>query len=219
MCFVCLFPVEVEENIIKDRLSLYLYENIRSPLDEKDPIDHEIIFSLQYNDNVDYYYYQERDNGIFSREYSLLLQQEIYRNFYLAGFRNDTIYDDIWSIDAKYLIESNWKYDKKSWKTFIGISNCWDLKHSIKVLLEERKSFNIDIFLIPSEISFGIKTMSDFKRFYHEETIRAKFYVSLPLSWTLSKYIRTNLSLVIKSVDYGHYRWQQKLMLGIDIVK
>jgi len=209
---ICLFSVEVDKDIIKNRISLFLYESIDFQLDLNDPIDHEIMFNFLYNENIDYYYRQERGNGVFSREYSLTLQQRIYKNLYIAGFRSDSPYEDIYSVDAKYLIG-------KSWKTVIGISNCWDKKYGIKALLEEKKSFNLDIFIIPTEIIIGIKTMTDFKRLYHEEIIRAKFSISLPLSWKLNKYIKTNLSLMIKSVDYGHYRCQQQLMLGIDIVK
>ena len=210
--FVCLFSAETEEDIIKDRVSLYYYDSIGYTFDSKNLIDYEIIFNLQYNDNIDYCYRQKKDNGVFLREYSLTLQQRLYKNLYMAGFRSNSPHEDIYSIDAKYLIG-------KSWKTFIGISNCWDTKHGIKALLEEKKSFNLDIFIIPTEITIVIKTMSGFKRFYHEEIIRAKFTISLPLAWNLSKYIKTNLSFMIKSADYGHYRLQHKLMFGIDIVK
>ena len=212
--FVCLFPVdaEVKEDVIKNRVSLFLYESMDFQIDLNKPIDHEIVFNFMYNDNIDYYYRQIRGNGVFSREYSLTLQQCLYKNLYIAGFRSDSPYEDVYSVDVKYLIGENWK-------TFIGISNCWDKKYGIKALLEEKKSFNLDIFIIPTEITIGIKTMTDFKRVYDEEVIRAKFSISLPLSWKLNKYIKTNISLMIKSVDYGNYRCQQNLMLGIDIVK
>jgi len=215
--FVELFSTE--EDVIKDRVSLYFSESIRSPIDSKNPIDHEITFSLQYNDNIESYYRQERDNGVFSREYSLALQQRVYRNFYISGFRSKSPYEDIWSIDAKYLVGTDWHNHSDAWKTFIGVSNCWDTKHGIKILLEEKKSINLDVFIIPTEIIIGVKTMSDFKRLYHEESVRAKFSISLPLSWRLRKYIKTHLSFMVKSVDYGKYRWQQKLMFGIDLVK
>ena len=204
---------ENNENDIKQRMSIYLYQGIGNPFDDSAPIDYELLLRTTYNENIDMYYIQKRNNGISQREYSLDLQHRVYKQFYVAGKRYSSPKSDLWAVDLK------WLYDESGWKTYLGISSCWDPKYSAKILLEERKTIRLDFFLIPTEILLSVRTLSDFKRFYHEEKVNAKFMISLPTSWKLNKYINLSLNLFISSKDYGYYRWEEKLMIGIDIIK
>jgi len=198
---------------LESRLSFYISESIRTPLDEENPFDYEIFLSMTYNDNVDVYFIQERDNGVFQREYSLDLQNRIYKDIYIAGKMFRSPRSDLWSVDLK------WLYNENNWKTYIGVSNCWDPKHGVMLLLEETKSYYIDFFLVPTEILFNIKTLSDFNNIYHSEKFVARFYIAMPTAWGMNEYMRASVNLIILSKDYGYYRWQQKIMIGFDYLK
>jgi len=192
-------------------LSLSLSESIRNPLNDSLAIDYQITTALNYNDNIDFYYLQERTNGITEREYWLQVQRQVYRLLWLSGKRMKGKDSDLWLADLKFVYEDN------SWKTALGCSNCWEYgKYKPKLLVEETKTFNIDFFLTPFELSVFTKLLADTEKLYHEERIELKFLVNIPTSLKLNKYLNAYIKLYILSKDYGFYRWQEKLMLEVN---
>jgi hypothetical protein len=214
MCMAVGHGAGAEDDVIRHAINLYLHQSIRTPLDSNMPIDYSLTTLASYNDNISIYYQQDRYNGITRAEHNLDIQQRIYDKIYLAGKSYKSPKSELWSINAKWVFGSG-----KGWKTGVGIANVWEPMYSTKLLLEESKTTNIDFFITPLSITLAIRAMADMRQIYHEERISAKVDISLPTTWKLNKYIKLNLAMFIISKDFGYYRWQQMLMLGIDIIQ
>ena len=206
-----LFLIAVMANLHCNGLSLSLSESIRTPLDKTKPTDYQFTFATKYDDNVDIYYAQERNEGISELEYWVGLQGQTYKSIWLSGKRQESKQSDLWLADIKFNIE------KSGWKTFIGYSNCWNYGiYEPKILLEESKRVSFNFFLTPFTLDTSVKLLADTEQLFHEEKIEFKFLINLPTSWKANKYINTYIKLFVLSKDYGYFNWQQKLMLEVN---